>query len=46
NNCTHRQEPGCAVCEAVEQRYISQSRYTSYLNMLEDEEDGKYRAAY
>lgn len=46
NNCTHRQEPGCAVREAVEQHLISESRYTSYLNMLEDKEEGKYRAAY
>ncbi|MDR0938856.1 MAG: ribosome small subunit-dependent GTPase A [Mediterranea sp.] len=45
-NCTHRQEPGCAVREAVEQRLVSQSRYASYLNMLEDKEEGKYRAAY
>ncbi len=46
NNCTHRHEPGCAVLEAVENHYISESRYTSYLNILEDEEEGKYRAAY
>lgn len=46
NNCTHRQEPGCAVRKAVEEHYISESRYTSYLNMLEDKEEGKYRAAY
>ncbi len=46
NNCTHRHEPGCAVREAVEQHYISESRYTSYLNMLDDKEEGKYRAAY
>lgn len=46
NNCTHRQEPGCAVREAVEKHYISESRYTSYLNILEDKEEGKYRAAY
>ena len=45
-NCTHRHEPGCAVREAVEQHRISQSRYASYLNMLEDKEEGKYRAAY
>ena len=45
-NCTHRHEPGCAVRQAVEQHYISESRYTSYLNMLEDKEEGKYRAAY
>lgn len=46
NNCTHRHEPGCAVREAVEQHYISESRYASYLNMLEDKEEGKYRAAH
>lgn len=46
NNCTHRHEPGCAVLEAVEQHYISQSRYTSYLNMIVDKEEGKYRSAY
>lgn len=45
-NCTHRHEPGCAVREAVEKHYISESRYASYLNMLEDKEEGKYRAAY
>jgi ribosome biogenesis GTPase len=45
-NCTHRHEPGCAVREAVENHYISESRYASYLNILEDKEEGKYRAAY
>ena len=45
-NCTHRQEPGCAVRKAVEEHYISESRYTSYLSMLEDKEEGKYGAAY
>ena len=45
-NCTHRQEPGCAVRKAVEEHYISESRYTSYLSMLEAKEEGKYRAAY
>lgn len=45
-NCTHRQEPGCAVRKAVEEHCISESRYTSYLSMLEDKEEGKYRAAY
>lgn len=46
NNCTHRNEPGCAVRKAVEDRLISESRYISYLNMLEDKEEGKYRSAY
>ncbi len=46
NNCTHRHEPGCAVLEAVKQHHISESRYNSYLSMLEDKEEGKYRAAH
>ncbi len=43
NNCTHRQEPDCAVRKAVELHQISQSRYTNYLNILNDESAGKYR---
>lgn len=43
NNCTHTHEPGCAVLEAVENHYISQSRYQSYLSILEDGTDDKYR---
>lgn len=46
NNCTHRSEPECAVRKAVEEHYISESRYSSYLNMLEDKEEGKYRSAH
>lgn len=45
-NCTHRHEPGCAVRRAVEEHYISESRYQSYLSMLEDKEEGKYRTGY
>lgn len=45
-NCTHTHEPGCAVLDAVENHYISLSRYNSYISMLNDKEDGKYRAAY
>jgi ribosome biogenesis GTPase len=45
-NCTHRHEPGCAVRAAVEEHRISESRYASYLSMLEDKEEGKYRSAY
>ena len=43
NNCMHLNEPRCAVTEAVENHYISESRYHSYLNILEDIEEGKYR---
>jgi len=37
NNCTHRREPGCAVLKAVDEHFISESRFRSYLNILEDE---------
>lgn len=43
NNCTHTHEPGCAVLDAVENHYISESRYQSYLSILEDGDDDKYR---
>ncbi|MGL4993020.1 MAG: ribosome small subunit-dependent GTPase A [Bacteroidales bacterium] len=43
NNCRHINEPGCAVLEAVENHYISQSRYSSYISILNDEEEEKYR---
>lgn len=46
SNCTHTHEPGCAVLNAVENHYISASRYQSYLSMLEDKNEGKYRSGY
>lgn len=46
NNCTHRHEPGCAVLEAVREKAISESRYKSYLSILSDKEEGKYREEY
>jgi len=36
NNCTHREEPGCAVRQAVEERKITAPRYQSYLRILEE----------
>jgi ribosome biogenesis GTPase / thiamine phosphate phosphatase len=42
-NCTHVHEPGCAVLEAVKKQYISSSRYQSYLSVLKDCHEGKYR---
>jgi len=45
-NCTHTHEPGCAVLQAVADGRIAESRYTSYLSMLEDKDEGKYRGAY
>ena len=41
--CTHTHEPSCAVRQAVADGHIAPSRYASYLNMLEDKDEGKYR---
>ena len=50
SDCKHIGEPGCAVRDALEQHFISQSRYTSYLSILEEasEDAGadKYRKPY
>ena len=45
-NCTHTHEPGCAVLNALEESRIAQSRYNSYLSILEDSADDKYRKAF
>lgn len=45
-NCTHTHEPGCAVRAAVEEHRIAQSRYNSYLSMLEDKDEDKYRGKF
>lgn len=46
-DCKHTGEPGCAVAKALEDHYISESRYNSYLSILEDatnkEGSDKYR---
>ena len=42
-NCLHINEPDCAVLKAVENQLISHSRYKSYLSILRDSEQGKYR---
>ena len=46
SNCTHTHEPGCAVLKALDDHYIAQSRYQSYLSMLDDKDDAKYREAF
>ena len=46
SNCTHTHEPGCAVLKALEEHYIAPSRYQSYLSMMEDKDEGKYREGY
>lgn len=46
-DCRHTGEPGCHVKEMVEDSYIAQSRYNSYLNILEEIREGeKYRKAF
>lgn len=42
-NCTHSHEPGCEVKKAVQLGKIAESRYKSYLNLLLNDEDEKYR---
>lgn len=43
HNCLHTHEPGCSVKEAVDSGEIAHSRYKSYISILEDPEDTKYR---
>ncbi|MDE6161192.1 MAG: ribosome small subunit-dependent GTPase A [Muribaculaceae bacterium] len=42
-NCTHVHEPGCAVRAAIDEGRIARSRYASYLSILDDSSDDKYR---
>ena len=46
SDCTHTHEPGCAVLKAVDDHLIAPSRYQSYLSMLDDKDENKYREAY
>ena len=39
NNCLHKEEPNCAVKEALENDQIAWSRYKSYLQILEGDEE-------
>ena len=43
NNCSHRHEPGCAVLKGVEEHRISESRYNSYVSIVDDIDEGPYR---
>ena len=36
-------EPGCAVTKALDNHEIAESRYQSYLSMLDDKDERKYR---
>jgi len=42
-NCTHTHEPTCAVKSQVESGLIAPSRYASYLSILDDSDETKYR---
>lgn len=43
SDCLHVDDPGCAVTKAVEEGRIAFARYESYLSMLGDCEESKYR---
>lgn len=43
NNCQHINEPNCAVIEAVNNHHIAESRYKSYLSIMEEDGGAKYR---
>ncbi len=43
SDCTHIHEPDCAVQKALTDNFISSSRFQSYLSMLDDLNEGKYR---
>ena len=42
NDCIHVKEPQCAVKEALEAEEVSWSRYRSYLQILEGEEESEH----
>ena len=41
-DCMHREEPKCAVKDAIEKDEISELRYQNYLQIIEDIEDQNY----
>ena len=46
NNCLHLEEPKCAIKEALENGEIAWSRYKSYLQILDGEEEHYRKDAY
>lgn len=42
NNCTHRNEPNCAVKESIEKGQVAQMRYDNYLVIIDEIEDQNY----
>lgn len=45
-NCTHTHEPSCNVQKLIQEGKISASRYNSYLGIMEDKDQDKYRPEY
>jgi ribosome biogenesis GTPase len=43
HNCQHLNEPKCAVKEAVENGEIAESRYNTYLQLIQEDSDEVYR---
>ena len=44
HNCRHLDEPGCAVSKALETGEVDDERYRNYRNMVEEFDEGPYRA--
>ena len=42
-NCLHLEEPKCAVKDALEEGTVAWSRYKSYLQIIEGEDEQQYR---
>lgn len=42
SNCTHRNEPKCAVKEAIDSGTISELRYANYIQIIDEIEDQNY----
>jgi ribosome biogenesis GTPase len=42
DNCTHRNEPKCAVKAGIESGLVSEFRYNNYLQIIEEIEDQNY----
>ena len=43
NNCMHINEPKCAIKDAVESYDIDESRYETYLQLMEEDPTENYR---
>ena len=44
NDCIHHKEPACAIRNALDNGEIQQSRYESYLELLEDAKSGQLKS--